>query len=68
MEFLDVYRDEEYIRQQAKGMDPETARKFALEYMGWDDEQDVPSLIETIKYVYDPNAELPFSIQQTLSH
>lgn len=38
-------------------MDPEVARKFALEYMGWDDE---PSLIETTKYVYDPNAELPF--------
>ena len=60
MEFLDVYRDEEYIRQQTKGMDPKAARKFALEYMGWDDEPDAPSLIETTKYVYDPNAELPF--------
>lgn len=60
MEFLDVYRDEEYIRQQTKGMDPEAARKFALEYMGWDDEPDAPSLIETTKYVFDSNAELPF--------
>jgi len=60
MEFLDVYRDEEYIRQQTKGMNPEAARKFALEYMGWDDEPDVMPLIETTRYVYDPNAELPF--------
>lgn len=38
VEFLTVYRDEEYIRQHTKDMDPEEARRFALAYYGWDDE------------------------------
>ncbi len=38
VEFLSVYRDEEYIRQHTKGMDDEATRKFALAYYGWDDE------------------------------
>lgn len=38
MEFIEVYRDEQYIREQTKGMTPEEARKFALSYYGWDDE------------------------------
>ncbi len=38
VEFLTVYRDEEYIRQHTKGMDPEGVRRFALAYYGWDDE------------------------------
>lgn len=37
MEFLDVYRDDEYIRQHTKGMSPEETRKFAMAYYGWDD-------------------------------
>ena len=36
VEFLTVYRDEEYIRQHTKGMNPEDARIFALAYYGWD--------------------------------
>lgn len=38
MEYLDIYRDDEYIRQHTKGMSPEETRKFALAYYGWDDD------------------------------
>ena len=38
MEFIEVYRDEQYIREHTKGMSSEEARKFALSYYGWDDE------------------------------
>ena len=38
MEFLDTYRDDEYIRQHTKGMTSEERRRFALAYYGWDDE------------------------------
>jgi hypothetical protein len=41
MEYLDIYRDDEYIRQHTKGMTPEETRKFALAYYGWDDDQDL---------------------------
>ena len=41
MEFLDVYRDDEYIRQHTKGMSPEETKKFALAYYGWDDDPDL---------------------------
>ena len=41
MEFLDVYRDDEYIRQHTKGMSLEKTRKFALAYYGWDDDPDL---------------------------
>ncbi len=34
VEFLSVYRDEEYIRQHTKGMDDEATRKFALAMAG----------------------------------
>ena len=40
MEYLDIYRDDEYIRQHTKGMTPEETRKFALAYYGWDDDLD----------------------------
>ena len=40
MEYLDIYRDDEYIRQHTKGMTPEETRKFALAYYGWDDDPD----------------------------
>lgn len=39
MDFIDVYRDEQYIRNHTKGMSDEEARKFALAYYGWDDRQ-----------------------------
>ena len=41
VEFLDMYRDDEYIRQHTKGMTPEETRKFALAYYGWDDDPDL---------------------------
>ena len=41
MEYLDIYRDDEYIRQHTKGMTPEETRKFALAYYGWDDYPDL---------------------------
>ena len=41
MEYLDIYRDDEYIRQHTKGMTPEETRKFALTYYGWDDDPDL---------------------------
>ena len=40
MEYLDIYRDDEYIRQHTKEMTPEETRKFALAYYGWDDDPD----------------------------
>lgn len=45
VEFLTVYRDEEYIRQHTKGMSSEETRRFAMAYYGWDDE---PASNETI--------------------
>ena len=44
VEFLTVYRDEEYIRQHTKDMNPEEARRFALAYYGWDEEPDVKNI------------------------
>ena len=41
MEYLDIYRDDEYIRQHTQGMSPEEAKKFALAYYGWDDDPDL---------------------------
>ena len=38
VEYLDTYRDNEYIRQHTKGMSPEETRRFALAYYGWDDD------------------------------
>ena len=35
VEFLDTYRDNEYIRQHTKGMSPEETRRFALDFYGW---------------------------------
>lgn len=32
VEYLTVYRDEEYIRQHTKGMKPEETDKFAMDY------------------------------------
>ncbi len=44
VEFLSVYRDEEYIRRHTKGMDAEATRRFALAYYGWDDEPTIESI------------------------
>ena len=41
MEYLDIYRDDEYIRQHTKGMSPEETRRFALAYYGWNDDPDI---------------------------
>ena len=41
MEYLDIYRDHEYIRQHTKGMSGEETRRFALAYYGWDDDPDL---------------------------
>ena len=36
-----MYRDDEYIRQQTKGMSPEETRRFALAYYGWNDDSEI---------------------------
>lgn len=54
LNYLQEYRDEEYIRQATKEMDSEDTSKFALAYYGWDDEEperepNEPSLEEQLK-------------------
>ena len=65
VEFLTVYRDEEYIRQHTKGMNPEETRKFAMAYYGWDDDEEVVERylqdIPTNMDVPILDEELPFS-------
>lgn len=64
VEFLTVYRDEEYIRQRTKGMSPIEARKFALDYYGWDDEAESLMPDTSISECTHSNSEedeLPFS-------
>ena len=66
MEFLDVFREEEYIRQHTKGMNPEDARRFALAYYGWDDEPikcTIPDSTEAPDWLRDLTLpeELPFN-------
>ncbi len=59
IEFLTVYRDEEYIRTHTKGMSSKDAQKFALQYYGWDTERsEVAATYED--HSLDPEAELPF--------
>lgn len=41
VEFLTIYREEEYIRQHTKEMNSGEARRFALEYNGWSDEEEL---------------------------
>ena len=63
IEFLTVYRDEVYIRQNTKGMTPEETRKFAMDYYGWSDDDGRPeqdaSLSEFIVTVSECE-DLPF--------
>lgn len=66
VEFLTVYRDEEYIRQHTKGMNLEDARRFAMAYYGWDDESveaDVQDASEAPDWLSElaPPDELPFN-------
>ena len=42
MDFLTVYREEEYIRNRTKGMSPEETHRFAMNFYGWS-EDDNPS-------------------------
>ena len=61
VEFLTVWREEEYIRQHTKGMIPEETRKFAMNYYGWDDDEpetEQESLGEALKRMEE--MELPF--------
>lgn len=64
VEFLTVYRDEEYIRQHTKGMSPEEARRFAMAYYGWDDEAASDETILMDSFAASDNSpvaeELPF--------
>ena len=64
VEFLSVYRDEEYIRQHTKGMNSEDARRFALEYYGWSDEEELRVQCEEadlgFNFQISENEELPF--------
>lgn len=64
IEFLIIYREDEYIRQQTKGMSSEEARRFALNYYGWDDEKDLQNSTMPMPVpVSDDSssAELPFN-------
>lgn len=62
VEFLTIYREEEYIRQQTKGMAPEEARRFAMNYYGWNDDED---MLDSTAPVFIPSNssfdELPFN-------
>ena len=69
IEFLTIYRDEEYIRQNTKGMSSEESQKFALAYYGWDDNEDesadqylasIPADFKEPVYA-NTDEELPFS-------
>jgi hypothetical protein len=68
IEFLTVWRDDEYIRTHTKGMTPEETHKFALAYYGWDDEpapgsepiSDESGYSFDKQLINDINAELPF--------
>lgn len=61
--FLEVYRDEEYIRTHTKDMSPDEARRFALNYYGWDDDDSYSESSGSIldeEFLKDPTAGLPF--------
>lgn len=64
VEFLSFYLDEEYIRQHTKGMNPEEARRFSLEYYGWSEEVELPVQFGEpdlgFNFQINENEELPF--------
>lgn len=56
-----IHRDEEYIRTHTKGMSPEEARRFAMNYYGWDDDDEQnKSAVLDIDFSMNSMAELPF--------
>ena len=57
VEFLTVYRDEEYIRQHTKGMSPEETCKFAMDYYGWSDDEPVQQPDGDIIYHVAPSPD-----------
>lgn len=63
VEFLTVWRDEEYIRQHTKGMSLEETRKFAMNYYGWDGEEEPEAEQESLEDALRKmeEMELPFS-------
>lgn len=62
VEFLTIYREEEYIRQQTKGMTPEEARRFAMDYYGWSDDEDIQDSFMPVLTPSDSSYdELPFN-------
>ena len=44
VEYLDIYRDHEYIRQHTKGMSPEEVKEFALSYYGWGNDPELENI------------------------
>ena len=65
VEFLTVYRDEEYIREHTKGMNAEETKKFAMAFYGWDDEIPEPATHEQLSsftpFEHVCDEELPFN-------
>lgn len=62
VEFLTIYREEEYIRQQTKGMTPEEARRFAMNYYGWSNDEDIQDSFMPVLTPSDSSYdELPFN-------
>ena len=63
VEFLTVYRDEEYIRKHTKGMNREEARRFAMAYYGWDDDSSIEVISDAESGIFSfesTNEDLPF--------
>ena len=62
VEFLTVYREEEYLRQQTKGMTQDEARRFALNYYGWSDDECMQDSSALLLIPSDNQSdELPFN-------
>lgn len=52
IDFLVIYREEEYLRKATAGMDSEEARRYVLDYYGWTEdetEKDEEYTVETLK-------------------
>ena len=66
VEFLKVYRDEEYIRTNTKGMSPEESIRFTMIYYAWNEDasdsnasdEDYISFIKELDSI-ESNEELP---------
>lgn len=60
VEYLTVWRDEEYIRMHTKGMSSEETRRFALAYYGWDDDPEETPSAALLASTKSSDEELPF--------